>query len=564
MTETTAGLSMSEQMSATTAPARSAEVIGMLGETVVSVTHLEAPRASAGKRSSYLLLAAAVILLAVATFAFARGVANAAANQRALDRWTLVEELPAHEFRPHLLSPAYDDYMAFGGLLCGLAALGLGLLRLRGCSSKSVFSVGQGSDADFAASAAPASISPLVSHLGEDIVVSVGPGMHGEIERGGTVVALDLLTATGVARPSTVVAGGYDVRLPDDGKVRVVAGPSSFLVSSAPATRTRLAAFSRGVDRRAVSFFAVSAIAHLALVALLATIPASSKSLALDLGSGDRRTTLVHTRGAQDPIATNSSGSGEKGEHEGSARIPGEKGQSGTPDSSANMGSMKVKQRAETPSIARAEAMKYARNAGIAGALRRTSNIFQDIHSYADFTSGSDSYDQWGLGDEDGWRRGEFGHSDTGFGPGNGSPSDLIRIGDFDTRTGDDDPWIDDEPDFVKKHESHKPVWEVSDAEIIGTLDKSIVGRYIKRKRAAITHCYERELLVNSDLSGTLTALFLIDGNGAVVYSRSTGMANKSLGQCVDRVISGIQFPRSEDGGTVNVTYPFHFHQAGR
>jgi hypothetical protein len=92
-------------------------------------------------------------------------------------------------------------------------------------------------------------------------------------------------------------------------------------------------------------------------------------------------------------------------------------------------------------------------------------------------------------------------------------------------------------------------------------LDKSIIRRYIKRSMEKIRYCYERQLLTNADLEGTVVASFVITPSGAVMNSTASGL-DAAVGGCVASVVSAIAFPRLDDDAAVQVSYPFIFRRA--
>jgi tetratricopeptide (TPR) repeat protein len=94
-----------------------------------------------------------------------------------------------------------------------------------------------------------------------------------------------------------------------------------------------------------------------------------------------------------------------------------------------------------------------------------------------------------------------------------------------------------------------------------GSLDKSIIRRYIKRHIAQIGYCYERELLARPQLQGTLQTQFTIGVTGHVLAATATGVDEK-VATCVAGVIRNIEFPPVDDS-TVVVNYPFTFRTAG-
>lgn len=93
-------------------------------------------------------------------------------------------------------------------------------------------------------------------------------------------------------------------------------------------------------------------------------------------------------------------------------------------------------------------------------------------------------------------------------------------------------------------------------------MDKSLIRRYIRRKLEAFTGCYEKQLLADSTLSGTVETDFLIDPTGHPRDIRATGV-HPDVAACVATVISTIQFPLAKGGGSTQVHYPFSFIVAG-
>jgi hypothetical protein len=95
-----------------------------------------------------------------------------------------------------------------------------------------------------------------------------------------------------------------------------------------------------------------------------------------------------------------------------------------------------------------------------------------------------------------------------------------------------------------------------------GELDRSIIRRYIRRKLDAFQACYERGLLSNPALSGTLDVAFVIDGTGHTRDITVTGV-HPDVGSCVTTVVESIKFPSPKGGGIVAVRYPLELRIAG-
>jgi hypothetical protein len=94
-------------------------------------------------------------------------------------------------------------------------------------------------------------------------------------------------------------------------------------------------------------------------------------------------------------------------------------------------------------------------------------------------------------------------------------------------------------------------------------LDKAIIRRYVKRNIEKITYCYEKELLANPGLEGTVTVNFTLNGNGRVLESKASGV-DPTVSSCIAQVVSNIQFPKLADAGIYPIKYPFALRPAGR
>lgn len=88
-------------------------------------------------------------------------------------------------------------------------------------------------------------------------------------------------------------------------------------------------------------------------------------------------------------------------------------------------------------------------------------------------------------------------------------------------------------------------------------LDKAIIRRSIKRNIGKLQYCYEKQLVAEPKLEGTVTAEFTIGVDGLV--SKSTASGIPVVDRCIADVIRGIEFPKPSGGAVVNVSYPFVF-----
>ncbi len=96
-----------------------------------------------------------------------------------------------------------------------------------------------------------------------------------------------------------------------------------------------------------------------------------------------------------------------------------------------------------------------------------------------------------------------------------------------------------------------------------GGLDKAVVRRYIRRQLSKIQYCYEKELLANDTLRGSVDIHFLIQLDGHVSTVETSGVS-PAVASCVSTVIKSIEFPAQRAGipdqrAVTDVRYPITF-----
>lgn len=103
--------------------------------------------------------------------------------------------------------------------------------------------------------------------------------------------------------------------------------------------------------------------------------------------------------------------------------------------------------------------------------------------------------------------------------------------------------------EVVKEAKVPKAVLETGSVDLGSSEDVASVRSTMKRYNARIRACYEKELKSNPDLSGKLTAYWIITTSGSPsdveVIGNSTG--NSGLGACIVREIKRIKFPAPEE-----------------
>ena len=560
-----------DQRFSTTDSERTVEVVGMLGDSVVDVKHIEALTRAPSKRPAYAMMAAGALMLLVSAGAFAKGVSNAAANQAAKDRWVNVEAKQAQDFRPERLGLGWDA-LALGGLGAGLLAFTFGFARLRSRVARNVYTIGCDADADFAVENAPVATFPLVAQRGMDMVVSVPATMTATLGRDGTSYDLDALAGLGLAQPSASLHGARELVVPADGAgIRVELGLVRFIIRSVPKQRSAIGSALARLDGQAAKFFGLSAIAHLAVVMLLGTIPPTASTISGDSSDNLTRLTRVANMANETPLVetqpNTGATAGDSANDAPSAAASGDEGKAGDPTANqSDRGALAIKDREDFKHKSRDEATAEARDAGFLSVFKHNASMLDSYEDYA-LPSGYDAFDNSGNIDGDGPSRG-FGNKGLGFRgdrDGGGNPDgDTIKTGDYNTiprddgKTGSNTKWTDG---TVAPHRDQRiPEPKIGDPTATGELDRSIIRRYVRAKMDRFRHCFEVALLANQDLSGTITMQFFISPNGKVLSAKVTGVGSSTFHSCIESVLNGIKFPAPANGGTVNVTsYPITF-----
>lgn len=537
------------------------QVARTMGDSLLEL-HYADPRAGRDRRPpTRLLIALGAAFLLTSLFAFSRGVSVAAENQRARAEWNQSRAAWRAQFRPRRLSLAYD-FFAFGGLAGGIVALAAAIAVGRSQRARDRLTAGSSADADIAMDGIAVDI---------DLVRTVGGTTLIEVPRGS------------VARRTT--AEGSE---PVSGAIELGLGHRLELRSGATALEIKWVARQRGgqlagsgrVDRRVLGFVAASALAHLAVLALMQTIPPDRSTMSDDSFAGIERMHLVSNPATEPPIELppepgtggNSSGDPAAGDNASS----GAEGTTGTPDAEPTRGRIRVQRRADEPQLARVT-VEMAKRAGILGAYMRNERRFTDITSNNPFASGLDDRDIYGGPDGDmdadtysPWDSGWGGEKSTSDSPywGDGGTVVVGKLPTGGGPTGEGWSTFGGDGENQRGHRRTLPMVETgpvtsSCASVDDPcLDKSIVRRYIKRHTARIRHCYERALLADAGLRGSVLTHFIISPEGKVQGSVARGIGGTALTGCVARAVSSIKFPKSAGAG-VRVTYPFRFAPAG-
>ncbi len=93
-----------------------------------------------------------------------------------------------------------------------------------------------------------------------------------------------------------------------------------------------------------------------------------------------------------------------------------------------------------------------------------------------------------------------------------------------------------------------------------GQISEAAVERVLSKYQAKLQYCYEKALLSDSSLAGTILMQWVISTSGSVsdVQVVRSQMNHAGLNQCISNILAGIHFP-SPKGGAVILKFPFAF-----
>ena len=562
-------------MSAELEQGKAIEVATMLGDSVVDVKHCMDPHGGKITSKTWALLVTGALCVLVSGIAFYVSVRTAAYNQAGLEYWTRVAHKPAYAYRAHMLNGGYD-WLAFGGAMIGLAALGAALFRARDERRSPYYRIGTAPGVEQPVVGAPTDAFPLVAPQGDEFVFNFSRGMTGDALIDGRATPLAELAASGRARPSTALPGAFELPLATHPRIRAKVGQTSFVVSSVARPRRQPVPVLAGLQSKTMVYFAGSLGGHLGLVLLLSLIPVDGGAASFDLAENEML--MIKTDGKvqedvppEQEVAVND---GDGGPTSAGAQMTLAEGKAGTDKSPRQDGHIRIKNNDVPPQLARAQAIEEARNAGILGSVSLTNgDYFASLTESGNISSGFDTENVYGaIIGADGESQGNFGYGRSGFGPGGGCPAGepcgiigtqpgygRIGLGKFG-QSG----WNSNTGGIPggRKHTAGVPPVVIGQPTGTGGLDKSIIRRYVKRNFEKFSYCYEKELLAHPGLEGTVSVSFFITPNGSVNSAVGSGM-DATVANCVADVISSIEFPKPTGGG-VQVNYPFTFHPAGQ
>jgi hypothetical protein len=544
----------------------SVEIAAMLGDSVVGVKHCVDPTSGSVSGLTWALFAVGGLAVVGALVCFAIGAHHATDVREAHDYWVNVLHKPAYSLRVGEL-PFIITLGFWLGVVVGLGALTTAVSRARGETRSPYYRIGTNPEVEFPTESFGHGSFALVSPNGNDFSFNFANGMEGEMIYNGQTTPLSELAAQGRSHISPI---------PQNAKIRVRAGKTTFLVSSVPRPLDHgwgIQAFLKFLAVALVGGLAVGAVTGLFVGAMAVLSIYSESNVGLDIATTEDTSTRTNSTSQDDPPPPPPEDQKDDGKDEsggtGTAMALDE-GKMGKKDSDRAEGQYQMKNNNADPQLARQQAIEQARNAGILGSTAlQQGGAFASLTGTGDISSGFDSSDIYGglLGNEAGEMNGGFGYGRSGFGPGGGGTGwgtiGTGRYGTIGHGSGTGNGYgVGGGRGGMRGRTAAVPTVSIGQPSANGDLDKAIIRRYIKRNIQKITYCYEKQLLAKPGLSGTVATQFFITPNGTVASASGAGV-DPEVASCVADVIKGIEFPKPKGGGGVQVNYPFTFRPAG-
>jgi hypothetical protein len=109
-------------------------------------------------------------------------------------------------------------------------------------------------------------------------------------------------------------------------------------------------------------------------------------------------------------------------------------------------------------------------------------------------------------------------------------------------------------------HPTRAPSMHGTTSVVSGHLPPEVVQRIVRQNYGRFRMCYESGLRLNPNLTGRITARFVIGREGAVTNASNGGsdMPDSGVTACVVQAFYGLSFPKPENG-IVTVSYPIMF-----
>jgi hypothetical protein len=438
--------------------------------------------------------------------------------------------------------------------------------------ARHVYTVGEGARVSCAVApgALPLPHFALVQASARGWELQVTPAMTGELTVDGATLPLAGAAAHGLGRAAPSLPAAQLITLPAGARAWLGIGNASFTISHV--TLPARAAAPRGLDWAREIYTGGVALVVSAFVFLLFSVPPQAQSLALDQVRTRQVARFLLTPPeppTPPPMASLSPSSGGRG----SAPAAGASGAIGKPSGEHKSGRLQVAGHSKDDVKRIAGAM--AQHAGIVDLIAGTQigQVFPpntplgaDRDTILNNLRGEPLVDAYGHGLD------LIGRGAGPGGDGNGHTIGVGRlstIGDCPTCTDGRNRYGTRPPSTRMVHVAKAPEVVPGAASVVcgvngACLDKEIVRRIVHRHRPEVRFCYEKQLLLHSELGGRVVTQFTIAATGKVLSSVVTesSVRDRDIEQCIVQAVRRWEFPQS--GQTSIVTYPFILQNAAR
>jgi hypothetical protein len=221
--------------------------------------------------------------------------------------------------------------------------------------------------------------------------------------------------------------------------------------------------------------------------------------------------------------------------------------------------------------LSREAAVKEAQSFGLVGMLSSmNARALPTAVWGADVPNGPDASDAWGelYGKDIGESGGLGGLGLSGTGEGGGKRGDWIGMGEIGTcgsncglGTGSGGFGRGVGLGSGKGHQTKSPRIRPDGTSVVsGRLPAEVIQRVVRQNYGRFRACYESGLRANPNLTGRVTARFIIGRDGAVSNAANGGsdLPDSKVVSCVLSQFYGLSFP-SPENGIVTVSYPIMF-----
>jgi TonB family protein len=447
---------------------------------------------------------------------------------------------------------------------------GVSVLRAEHLSPPRSFCIGEGTDADFVIGKETLGHArlPLVLHADGATRVVVPRGASARADREGEPVSL---------APQTIsdYVGARSFPLTDGITIRIQLGDFTFIVRSvAAARRVGAATLTEPAWGRSRWTFASAAI-HLGVLGLCYFLPPSSSALSMDRLDTESRLVKYAIEAQQPPDEIPKWIDHADADGGGGPPAEGPSGEAGKPNTPRTSKRAGIPGTSPQIQLTKEELKLVAGTAGIIGILKASSDANTPTSPYGGAQAiGDDPAAAIGklLGPEIGTSGGLGGLGMVGTGHGGGgNATAAIGLRGLGTRgrgngdgSGDGDGYGQGAGGYRTRN-ARVPRIRVEPPDLVGSLSKETIRRYIGRHIAEVRFCYESQMNARPDLQGRVAIKFVISPSGAVMKAAvaQSDVGSARLEQCIADTVRRIDFPAPEGGGLVVVTYPFVLSQTG-